>query len=548
LGAYRRIRKSAGDYEMTIARSRLCLVLLVSILWASAQSSFGQAVYYQPVAATALSSDVFALADAIRAGGQFLVLDARALDIRTIATQQELENYKTVVNNFWELRRRYRSERDQMDPSFLDQEEKRHATINRIITGNFEVGVDHSDGLNVMLSGLLAAGASPVFTGDSDRTNVLGSPENVTLSANDLKQIRLSEGKVSGGGMVFTLDPDQLLDPHWTYALQDDRFRRSRKAFEDALDYAMSDLKSDHRIQKENQDRLLKALSELVQEFEAAWPRDRRKLPDDFIFGYLPAKRCLQRLETSTKRLIKSDNPAAFDDAYRLRGKTAADVVRHVMNNALEFAPPEPGGEATYDKLFHSVKAFYMQLVPGALQDVPGAPAPEQGLASAPHSETTNNSRRSGPTGYLSELAMKSVMVRGLQGLPVNITGIGVRGSSGAAINVAGKPTPHGIWAPPLTNGISSVVYDLRKKAASLNLEVGIEDAADNILATRPVFQIYGDRRLLWASQAITRKGYTERCDKLSVEGVKTLELRVICAGDSRGTGTVWVEPQITWK
>jgi serine/threonine protein kinase len=165
-----------------------------------------------------------------------------------------------------------------------------------------------------------------------------------------------------------------------------------------------------------------------------------------------------------------------------------------------------------------------------------------------PPGGTSKKNPRSGTTNYLSELTMESVMVRGVKGLPVNITGFGVRGNNGAAMNVAGNPTPHGIWAPPLTNGISSVVYDLRKKAASLTVEVGIEDAADNFLATRPVFQIYGDRRLLWASQAITRKGYTERCDNLKVEGVKTLELRVICAGDSRGTGTVWVEPQITWK
>jgi serine/threonine protein kinase len=183
------------------------------------------------------------------------------------------------------------------------------------------------------------------------------------------------------------------------------------------------------------------------------------------------------------------------------------------------------------------------------------SPAPATSDASKPKAsparanrKTAKKNRRSGTTSYLSELPMKSVVVRGLKGLPANFTGIGVRGYNGAAMNVAGNPTPHGIWAPPLTNGISSVVYDLGKKVTSLSVEVGIDDAADNYLATRPVFQIYLDGRLKWASQAIAGKGITERCDNLSVEGVRMLELRVICAGDSRGTGTVWVEPQITWK
>jgi hypothetical protein len=336
-------------------------------LWLSipAISSAQGIARYQGGAATAFSADVFALADAMRAGGDFLVLDATARDIRARATRQDLENYKTRVNDFWEIRRKNQSERDQMRRDYLKRQDKTDATLDRIVRGNYEMGVDLSDELNYMLGKLRAAGAYSAFTGDSDRTNVLNSPENVTLKENELKQIRLREGKVAGGGMVITLDPDQLLDPHWPNALQDDRFRRLRKAFEAARDYAMSDLKSDHHIAKENQERLQKTLNDLADEFEAAWPRERRKLSGDYYDSYLPAKHCLEQLRTSVKRLIKSDHPAAYDESYRFRGKTVVDVVRHLMNHGLEFASPEAGGEGTYDTLFHSVKAFYMQLVPG---------------------------------------------------------------------------------------------------------------------------------------------------------------------------------------
>ena len=164
--------------------------------------------------------------------------------------------------------------------------------------------------------------------------------------------------------MVFTLDPNQILEPHWTQALKEDRFDRARSAFEEARELALGDLKIEQEIGKSNRDRLLKAVSDLLDEFRAAWPASRRKSPDEFFFSYLPAKQCLERLQKSTKRLITSNNPAAYDDSYRIKADTVANLLRQMMNKGLEFAPPEPGGESVYKKLFIAVRAFYKELVP----------------------------------------------------------------------------------------------------------------------------------------------------------------------------------------
>lgn len=81
-----------------------------------------------------------------------------------------------------------------------------------------------------------------------------------------------------------------------------------------------------------------------------------------------------------------------------------------------------------------------------------------------------------------------------------------------------------------------------------LSLEVGLDDGSSNTLATQPVFQIWGDGKVLWTSPPIRGKGHMEKCDGLNVRSIRFLELRVNCPGDRAGTGAVWFEPALTLK
>lgn len=286
----------------------------------------------------------------------------QARNLHAEAVRKEIENHKLAVHTYFELRRENKEARAAENPGYLDRQRKLRETRDDILRTNLDTGVDFTNELNWMLSELQANGSYAEFA--SDGSGILSSTDNMKLSDLDQKQIRLSEGRVAGGGLVFTLDPDQILDPHWTRALQEEPLQGARKTFEDALAAAVNDLKDKHQISKQNQDRLLKAVETLTEDFEAAWPRERRKSPDHFLFEYQPAKYCLKRLETSTKRLVTSNTPVAFDDSYTFTGKTAAELVGHMMSKGLEFAPPEAGGEGVYRRLFNSVRAFYVQLVP----------------------------------------------------------------------------------------------------------------------------------------------------------------------------------------
>lgn len=332
------------------------LAVAACLLAASVQPSSAQGIVRRQVRAAALlADDVFGMAAAVRIGA-VRVLNATA-------TKLEIENYKLAVDTYWEHRRKYRSERDAEHPGYLERQQKRREISRRKLKEGLESGTDLTDELNFILSELMAAGAYSAFTTDANRNSVLGSLDNRRLSADELRRISLSEGKVAGGGLVFKLDPDQILEPHWPHALDDDRFKQLREAFEDARALALADLQTDQQIRKVNQDRLLKAVGDLRAEFKAAWPSARGMSANTFYFSYQPAQKCLERLSKDTQRLIASNNPAAFDDSYRIKADTVADLMRQMMNKGFQFAVPDPGGEVVYKRLFESAKVFYNQLL-----------------------------------------------------------------------------------------------------------------------------------------------------------------------------------------
>jgi hypothetical protein len=177
--------------------------------------------------------------------------------------------------------------------------------------------------------------------------------------------------------------------------------------------------------------------------------------------------------------------------------------------------------------------------------------APDKTSGATSKVERTNRRQKgpaSGTTQFLCELPLQQFVVN-LPRKPV-LTGMtpGRRFDNGAALSVNNRQTPHGIFAPPLENGVSILAFLLGRKAKLLSFEVGIDDTSGGILVTQPVFQVLGDNKILWESSAIRGKGYTEKCENLSVDGVRTLVLRVNCPGKRDGTGTVWFEPTVTWK
>jgi len=93
------------------------------------------------------------------------------------------------------------------------------------------------------------------------------------------------------------------------------------------------------------------------------------------------------------------------------------------------------------------------------------------------------------------------------------------------------------------THANSQIVFDLDKKFRRLETDFGVDTAASQRASV--VFEIYGDGKLLFRSQKMT-KGDLPRHADVSLEGVKTLLLAVNDAGDGITEDHAnWLEPRI---
>jgi hypothetical protein len=195
--------------------------------------------------------------------------------------------------------------------------------------------------------------------------SILNSPDNVALSKEEVRHIRISEGKNAGGkSLVFRADTAELLETRWPTALRYAIFDKLRGNFDAARDEAIGDLKAGRLLERRSEKQLMNALDRLSEAFQEAYPHDRRTESSRTYVGYQTSKRYLPSLAMSTYRLIETQNQTAFDETYRFRGGTIGELLQHMMNKGMSFAKPEPGDEATYRKLFVTIRTLYLKIVP----------------------------------------------------------------------------------------------------------------------------------------------------------------------------------------
>jgi len=316
-------------------------------------------------AATAYSAAIISQSDYLRSQGGFLTDAATARNLNAQAADQEMRNSITWINTYFERRRLNREYRAAEHPGYLEKEELRNKQYRRLLNTSPKTILDGdlTDDLNWMLRDLLAHSSYSLFMPDRS-DSLLTSPANSPLDQAERHHLRMAEKASGGKSLVFRADKAQLLETRWPMALRDDRFSQAREHFESARDAALGELRASRKLQHDTEKRLMSAVDALSDELLAAYPRDRLVHSPPVFLEYLAAKRYIQSLAVGAYRLIQTQAEGAFDDSYRFRGDTVAALLQHMLNKGLEFAPPEPGDEATYRHLFGVVRALYLQAVP----------------------------------------------------------------------------------------------------------------------------------------------------------------------------------------
>ena len=110
--------------------------------------------------------------------------------------------------------------------------------------------------------------------------------------------------------------------------------------------------------------------------------------------------------------------------------------------------------------------------------------------------------------------------------------------------HVGGHFWIHSLHYHPGSDDYSWARFDLNREWAELRGAVGVGDSGARSFAGLS-FEILGDGKLLWRSATIVSRSQVEEFD-VSVAGIRSLELRSYCIGDSAACHTVWIEPCLT--
>lgn len=319
---------------------------------------------YLPVCsgATALSSVINAQANYATGMGDFLESASIARRNNALADEQEMRNTLQWVSTYFERRDLNRAYRLKNNPGYLENEAKRREILSRRITDLFQEVLkgDVTRETNWLLHELSGM-ALPYQYLPSDQEET-DPAIDARLTKADLHKILLTDGGREGGRMLtFPADTARVLDTPWPRALRDPLFAKERKQFEDVRDKMLADRAAGKR-NWQSEKKVMEACDALSKKYELAHPRKVRTQSYEAFAKYRSGRRYLKSLAAEVMRAITTQDEWIFKGVYRFEGDSVIDLVQHMCQNGLEFAPPRPGSEGAYRTLFENMRRIYLHL------------------------------------------------------------------------------------------------------------------------------------------------------------------------------------------
>jgi hypothetical protein len=264
-------------------------------------------------------------ADLTNALGEYRNSQEQARQLRTAVTQQQAETQRRAFDQ-------YLYEKENTPTRVEEQERAQRHELRRSQNDPPLTEVCSSKALNDLLDhlqGLQAQGAG-------------GTP--VALEESLLTHIKVSAGK---SGLAGVLQDGGRLD--WPSALRKDAFRTERAELERLAPIAVREAVNG-RVGAETLRDLRSAVNSLTRRLAGA----AGDLPPA---RYIEAKRFVNQLDEGLKVLALPDAGDYFTGKYTARGKTVQDLVKHMAERGLRFAPALAGDEAAYLALHRALAA-----------------------------------------------------------------------------------------------------------------------------------------------------------------------------------------------
>jgi hypothetical protein len=308
--------------------------------------------------ATALSTAINAEAAYVAAAGDYLVSAAVARRHNALAAEQEMRNSVLWVNTYFERRELNRSYRAKEEPAYPDVEKKHQEMVRDRISQRYQEATrgDFTGDLNWLLRELPS---SVLFYQVVPVGQAAAGQNRGALTEQDIHHVRLTDGK----GAFFRADESRPLATRWPRILRGPEYEEERRHFEETRDEILKKRKAEQDLSWQDEQKLTEAVDRICSSFNAAYPPSRRVESSAVFKEYTVGKRFLQSLAAGVYRVIETNDLSIFDGSRCFHGENVAMLVRHLYENGLEFAPPEPGDEGAYRKIFFEMRSLYQSML-----------------------------------------------------------------------------------------------------------------------------------------------------------------------------------------
>jgi hypothetical protein len=169
---------------------------------------------------------------------------------------------------------------------------------------------------------------------------------NVALDEDTLRRINVTSG---AGGNIGLLKNDGFLQ--WPIPLRAEEFNTEREAITKALPKLVEAASTSGRVDAGTLVETQKSLDKLNE-------RLSDKVGDLGTAQFIESKRYVNFLNQALQALSNENIANYFNQKFSAKGKTVAELVKHMSEKGLRFAPATPGDEAAYRAL-HQALANY---------------------------------------------------------------------------------------------------------------------------------------------------------------------------------------------
>ena len=317
----------------------------------------------------AVTSRVYAQAALIRAQGDAAVSFAHARNLNAEAYSRELDNWVKEVRARWQ--REIEGELGRMELNRIHQIKRLEFLNDRKWQNSFtwdrlrnhpelsDASIETGDALNFLLDRLGASALPYEFDPATSRfsTDVIAQ---LQLDDETLSHVMLQQGS-------YTFPANQEMqgeDVLWPYLLRWDEFESERRKYEAARKAVVEESEASGQVSVESIQQLQETLGDLTDRFH----RSRRVqdwLREHLRFSQFRANdRFLWKLNREIAQLEETGDIRPFQGRGGYDPETDGDHVLSLLcfmnRNGIEFAPPQPGSEFAYHRLFTQMRAIYL--------------------------------------------------------------------------------------------------------------------------------------------------------------------------------------------